>query len=152
MKGRFERVSPAAFADKIGIPLGWFVISHRWMPEKKQRRESHGKWFKLSTSSGVVYRVLRFSANLRGAPGSTGDIVLDWPAWLDLFAREENVDGPIEITITPAKWWEYPRLAISHPDPAVRLAGWISIVSLILGALSVVLGGWSLYVTYFPVK
>ena len=51
MKGSFERVSPAAFAERIGIPLGWFVISHRWMPEKKQRRERHGKWFKLSTSS-----------------------------------------------------------------------------------------------------
>lgn len=77
--------------------------------------------------------------------------MLDWPAWLDLFGREENVDGPLEITIKAAKWWEYPRLAIAHPDPAVRLAGWISLVSLGLGVLSIILGAWSLYLTYRPV-
>ncbi|MGL6335698.1 hypothetical protein ACSZMH_11360 [Aeromonas jandaei] len=151
MNGSFVRVSPSAFADKTGIPQGWFVISHRWMPDKLKRRKYHGKWFKLSTSSGCIYRVLRFSVNLRGKSGSQGDIVIDWPAWLDLFGREEDVNRAIEINITPAKWWEYPRLAISHPDPAMRLAGWIAISSLFLGALSVVLGGWSLYLSYNPV-
>ena len=152
MQGIFERLAPAAFTKKTGIPLGWFVVSHRWMQDKKQRRLSHGRWFKLSTSLGYTYRILRFSSSLRGAPGTTGQMVIDWPAWLDLYDREENVDAPIEITISPAKWWEYPRLAVSHPDPAVRLAGWISIFSLGLGALSVLLGSWSLYVTYFPAK
>lgn len=151
MEGSFERVSPASFAEKTGVPLGWFVISYRWMPEKKSRRAAHGKWFKLSSSCGTIYRVLRFSADLRGTPGKTGEIVIDWPAWLDFFGREEDLDGPIALKIEPARWWEYPRLAISHPDPAMRLAGWISVISLGLGVVSTLLGGWSIYVVYFPI-
>lgn len=148
MIGNFERISPASFAKKIGIPQGWFVISHRWVPDKKKRRKYHGKWFKLSTAYGSVYRVIRFSVNLNGAPGSTGEMVIDWSAWLDLFDREENVDQSIDISISPAKWWDFPRLALSHPDPAVRHAGWFSLASLALGLISIVLGAWSLYVTY----
>ena len=150
--GSFQRVSPAAFAEKIGIPLGWFVISHRWIADKKLRRKYHGKWFKLSTESGAIFRVIRFSANLTCTPSGPGQIVIDWPGWLDLFGREENVDGPVEISISPARWWEYPRLAISHPDPAMRLAGWISLLSLLLGIVSIALGAWSLYITYYPRK
>lgn len=147
IQGTFKRMSPSKFAEKVGIPQGWFVISHRWMPDKTNRRKYHGKWFKLVTPSGQVFRVLRFSVNLAGKPGGQGDIVIDWPAWLDLFGRVENVDRPIEIEITPAKWWEYPRLAISHPDPAMRLAGWIAITSLALGFISVILGGLSIYLS-----
>lgn len=152
MRTIFTRVSPAAFADKVGIPAGWFVISHRLMPEKKDRRFQHGKWFKLSTREACVYRILRFSPNLRGVvtAGDPAEIVLDWPAWLDLHGRAEDVDRPLEIDIVAARWWEYPRLAVSHPDPTVRLAGAISILSFVLGVVSVILGGWSLWITYHP--
>jgi hypothetical protein len=146
----FQRVSPASFADKVGIPLGWFVISHRWMESKQARRRQHGKWFKLATEAGTVYRVLRFSANLAGAPGKTGEIVIDYPAWLDLHGRTENVEGPIDIVITPARWWESPRLAVAHPDPSIRLAGWFAILSVALGVVSVALGAWSIWLTYSP--
>ena len=150
MKGTFKRVSPAAFAENVGIPAGWFVISHRWMSVKKERRLQHGKWFKLSTNAASVYRILRFSPNLAGAPDKPGEIVLDWPAWLDLFGRAENVDGTLQITITAARWWEYPKLAISHPDPAVRLSGYLALLSFCLGVISIALGVWSLWKTYKP--
>lgn len=139
ISGSFTRVSPAAFAEKIGIPAGWFVISHRWLDEKKTRRLQHGKWFRLSSAENAVYRVLRFSPRLAGAPGKSGEIVIDYEAWLDLFGRTEDVDGPLSLEIRVARWWELPRLATSHPDPAIRLAGWIALLSLVLGIVSVVL-------------
>ena len=150
IRGTFQRVSPAKFAEKIGIPLGWFVISHRWIGSKKERRISHGRWFRLKTSSGTVYRVLRFSANLKSAAGETAEIVLDYPAWLDLHGRAEDVDGPLEVCIEPAKWWEAPRLAVSHPDPSIRLAGWLAVLSVFLGVVSVLLGAWSIWLTVRP--
>jgi hypothetical protein len=147
IRGTFTRVSPAEFAEKIGIAPGWFVISHRWMGEKKARRLQHGKWFKIAGTEDSVYRVLRFSANLSGILGKPGQIVIDYSAWLDLFGRTENVDGPLELQISAARWWEAPRLATSHPDPSIRLAGWIAVLSFALGIISLVLGAWSQPVT-----
>ena len=140
MKGNFTRISPAAFAEKVGIPAGWFVVSHRWMPEKSGRRLSHGRWFKIKSAEGEIFRILRFSASLEGSPNSgTGQIGVDWPGWLDLFGRAENVDGPIELEFSEAHWWQFPRLAVSHPDPTVRLAGLLGLLSVVLGILSVIL-------------
>jgi hypothetical protein len=140
MKGTFTRVSPASFAEKVGIPAGWFVISHRWMAETKRRRLAHGRWFMLRTAHGSAFRILRFSPNLDGGPSQgSGELVIDWPGWLDLFGRAENVDGPLEIEITETSWWQLPRLAIAHPDPSIRMSGLLGLLSVALGLLSVVL-------------
>lgn len=148
IQGTFERVSPASFVEKAGIPLGWFVISHRWVESKRERRYLHGKWFKLSSTYGSIYRVLRFSANLTGAPGKQGQLVIDYPAWLDLNGRAENVSGSLEVSLAPVKWWEAPKLAVAHPDPSFRLAGWLAIISVAMGLISLALGGWSIWLTY----
>ncbi|MFW2456512.1 hypothetical protein [Methyloversatilis discipulorum] len=140
MKGTFNRIAPAAFAEKTGIPLGWMVISHRWMPEKSERRRAHGKWFRLKSAHGTSYRVLRFSANLTGSPpDNTGDLVIDWPAWLELSGYADDVNGPLELEITKASLWQLPQLAASHPDPAMRLSSMLGFVSVVLGVLSIVL-------------
>ncbi len=140
MKGQFTRVSPAAFAEKIGIPAGWFVISYRWMPLRPNRRLAHGRWFKIKSSQGEIFRILRFSASLKGTPTEgKGEIVIDWPGWLDLFDRAEDVDGPIELEFSEAQWWQWPRLAVSHPDPTIRLSGILGVVSVALGVLSIIL-------------
>lgn len=141
MKGLFSRVAPASFAEKVGIPAGWFVISHRYMPTKAHRRLAHGRWYQIKSENGNVFRILRFSPNLRGAPDreEPGEIVLDWPAWLDLYGRADDVDEPLELDITPVGWWAYPKMALAHPDPTVRLAGELGLLSAALGILSVVL-------------
>lgn len=141
MKGLFQRVSPAKFAESVGIPAGWFVISHRYMPERLSRRFAHGRWYKISSAEGSIYRILRFSPNLVGSPGpnNEGQIVLDWPGWLDLHGRAENVDAPLNLTYSEVKWWSYPKMAIVHPDPTVRLAGELGLLSSALGVLSVAL-------------
>ena len=140
MKGTFNRVAPATFAEKTGIPLGWMVISHRWMPDKSERRRAHGKWFRLKSAHGTSYRVLRFSANLTGSPPENpGDLVVDWPAWLELNGYADDVSGPLQLEITKASFWQLPQLAASHPDPAMRLSSMLGFVSVVLGILSIVL-------------
>jgi hypothetical protein len=140
MKGQFTRIPPADFAEKVGIPAGCFVVSHRWMLDKSHRRLSHGRWFKITSPEGEIFRILRFSPSFEGSLKSgTGQIVVDWPGWLDLFGRAENVDGPIELEFSQAHWWQFPRLAVSHPDPTIRLSGLLGLMSVALGILSVIL-------------
>ena len=140
MQGTFRRVSPAAFAERVGIPAGWVVVSYRWMPDKSQRRRSHGRWFKIESEKATVFRILRFSAQLSGSPKvGHGQLVVDWPAWLQLHGYEDNVDPPLELKFTRVGWWAFPILAISHPDPTIRLTGALGVLSFGLGVLSVVL-------------
>lgn len=140
MKGMFSRMSPARFAESIGIPLGWMVISWRWMPDLAQRRRAHGKWFRIKSKHGVVYRVLRFSTKLSGSPPDTpGEVVIDWPAWLELSGYAEKMPDSLELEFEKADIWHLPQLAASHPDPATRLSGILGLVSVFLGSLSIVL-------------
>lgn len=140
MKGTFRRVSPAKFAENIGIPAGWFVISHRWMPEKLHRRKAHGAWFKIKSTETHIFRILRFSPNLEGSLSSdSGEIVLDWVGWIDLFGRVEDVNQGIKLEITKARWRDYPKIAVSHPDPTIRMSGYLGLISVALGLLSLLL-------------
>ena len=72
VSGVLDRVSPVPFAENVGVPAGWFVLCHRWMPGKATRRRSHGRWFKIESSQGPVFRILRFSPNLEGSPAGGG--------------------------------------------------------------------------------
>lgn len=140
MKGTFSRVSPASFAEKVGIPAGWIVISHRWVSEKAERRRTSGRWFKITSANGSVFRILRFSPNLKGVPGwDSAEIVLDWPAWLELTGFAEDVSEPIELSFRRASWWQFAQLAESHPDPTYRMAGRLAVISVVLGVVSLVL-------------
>lgn len=140
MKGVFTRMAPAAFAEKTGIPLGWMVISHRCMPDKSERRRAHGNWFQVKSAHGTTFRVLRFSANLAGSPPNTpGDLVLDWPAWLELSGYANDVPDSLSLEITKAKLWQLPWLAAAHPDPSMRLSSTLGLISVVLGILSIVL-------------
>lgn len=139
-EGTFKRKSPAAFADKIGIPLGWVVVHHDHIPEKANRRKAHGEWFELTTDRGTIYRMIRFSPNLAKAkPDKPGVIVIDWIGWLDLHNRDEDVNGPIALTVRRVPFWKRPWAYLKHPDPAVRLSGCLGWASVILGLIALVL-------------
>lgn len=140
IEGMFERKSPASFAQKVGIPPGWFVVSHRFFPDAKKRRSLHGSWFKIASDKGTIYRIIRFSPNLPGGINKeVSAVVVDWMGWIDLWGREENVDQEIELRFSKVSWWMYPYMAFSHPDPTHRLAGELAILSVGLGLLSIVL-------------
>lgn len=42
IQGKFNRKSPVSFYKETNGPIGWFVISQYWVPNKKQRRITHG--------------------------------------------------------------------------------------------------------------
>lgn len=130
-RGTFERISPAKFADKVGIPLGWVVVRHSHLPEKLARRRTHARWVCIKCGSQRVYRVLRYSVNLR-----SGDIVMDWAGWIDLQGRTDKESDVLELTIRTARWYEFLTIPLRHVDPGYRLAAWLGVVSLWLGVIS----------------
>lgn len=146
MKGTFQLAYFSDAKATMENPPGWFTISHRYMPDKPARRFAHGRWYAITSGNATIYRILRFSPKLRGSPNdSAGQILLDWPGWLDLHGRAEDVDAPLELTFTAATRWQYPKLALAHPDPTVRLAGELGLLSAVLGVLSILLAVLSFF-------
>jgi hypothetical protein len=138
IRGRFDRESPAKFAEKVGIPLGWFVISYRHIPSKTERRIAHGRWYRISCSGISIYRILRFSPNLTFAKEGASELVIDWVGWLDLHNRAEEVDGPLDLEIEPVPTLFVPFMVVMHPDSTYRIMGWLGIISVILGMVSII--------------
>lgn len=137
-EGDFARVSPTKFVEKIALPVGWFVVRFDQIQDKAARRNSHGKWFSIKSDRRTIYRMLRFSVNLKGTtPNGNPEIVLDWAGWIDLYDRDENVDAPLHLTISRVSWWKRPWVYLKHPDPAVRLSSYLGWASVILGAISI---------------
>ncbi len=66
-------------------------------------------------------------------------MVIDWPAWLHLSGYADNVDESLVLEFSKARLWHLPKLAVSHPDPVVRLSGALGLLSFVLGVVSVVL-------------
>ncbi len=139
IKGLFKRIAPASFAEKVGIPLGWVVISHHHIPEKSDRRTAHARWYHISSGGFSIYRNLRFSPRLHYGTQSESDIVLDWVGWLDLHGRADDVDGPLELELTPVPTVLIPLMIVRHPDPTFRMMGWLALLSVALGILSIIL-------------
>lgn len=115
-------------------------MSWRWVPDKARRRRLHGKLVKLSADGRTILRVLRFSTRLGGTPRSgEGQIVLDWPGWLELNDFDEDADGSIQVTVRNARWYEQWKIVFSHPDPTYRIAGQLGAVSVVLGIVSLII-------------
>lgn len=147
-KAKFERTSPAGFAEKVGIPLGWIVVHYSHIPSKADRRIAHGQWFELKSDRGTIYRILRFSPQVRkGRRNSSkkiaeerpAKIVIDWIGWIDLHSRDEDVGGAIELQIRRVPLLKRPWAYLRHPDPAVRLSGMLGWASVILGLIALIL-------------
>jgi hypothetical protein len=138
-EGTFKRASLMIQDSRIDLAAGWFAVSHNWVQEKSTRRTDHGKWHRIASDSGVVYRILRFSPNLkRDDKREEGDIVIDWMGWMDLSGRVEDVDQPLSLKVRRAHWWELPRCGLTHPDPSYRLSAALALLSAVLGIVSVV--------------
>lgn len=85
--------------------------------------------------------MLRYDPNLkRDAESKTGEIELDWSAWLTLSDFAENTPKRMELEISPVRWWMLPQVMIAHPDPVQRLALRVSAVAFVLGVVGLVLG------------
>ena len=139
-EGKFIRVSPAKFMEKTALPVGWFVVRFGLMRDKSARRKSHGEWFSIKSDKRTIYRMLRFSVNLKGSSANGHpEMVLDWAGWIDLYDREDNVDAPLRLMVRRVPWWHAPWVYLKHPDPAVRLSVYLGWASILLGGLSILL-------------
>lgn len=136
-KHAFRRVSPAKFAEKIGLPQGWVVVRHSHVEGKASRRAVHGRWVAITSDKGTIFRIVRFSVNL-----STDQIVMDWVGWIDLQGRSEDEADQVDLTISTASWCQLATIPFRHIDPGYRLSAWLGLISIALGALSV---GLTLY-------
>jgi len=146
----FLLIKWASGEEKITPENGWFIVAQHWMPEdnnsvenayKKDRRISHGKIFKIKNraNNAVVYRVLRLSANMKGAKSSgQGDIVIDWSAWIELNDFKDDLAEKVDLEISKATLVENFLFVLKHPDQSIALAGKLALLSLFLGVISLV--------------
>ena len=75
----------AAQKNMQPIPVGWAAISWRLAPNKALRRQYHGRLYRIHSEHAGILRIIRFSTNLEGSPGTTNsEIVLDYYGWLEL--------------------------------------------------------------------
>lgn len=137
---RYERRVLNYFKRDV-LPYGWFSIRYDHIEDKRLRRRAHGRWVKIESLQGCIYRVPRFSANLE-----KNVILLDREGWLILNGRHETVEEWLPLKITPLTWYQswylFPFIAHSYPEPGYRLA---TNIALVLGALSLVLGALPLF-------
>jgi hypothetical protein len=131
---RFTRVSPAKFAEKVGLPMGWIVVRHTHVESKLTRRKTHGRWVVVKSDKATIFRILRYSVNL-----AADQVVMDWVGWIDLQGRTDEEEDAIMLTISSARWHQLIVIPFRNVDPGYRMSAWLGAISVGLGILSVVL-------------
>lgn len=100
----------------------------------------HGRWFRIRIQEREIYRILRFAPNLKGSKKrGEGEMFVDWPGWIELSDHEAETERPLDLVLEEAGWWRFPQFVMSHPDPMFRLAGFLGLLSVALGLLSLFL-------------
>lgn len=124
------------------LPAGWCAVSYRFVEDISQRRRSRNHWYRLRSDYGTIYRVLRFAANLRcGIAGEPSTIAVDYQGWWELQGLKVPEFETLRIGITRAGPVGLLIATWQHPDPNQRMAARLGILSVLLGALSLVLAG-----------
>lgn len=143
-QSEFRRSSPVAFGKLAPIPSGWIVLRSSFVKTKMLRRKTHGKWVRIRSSEGTIYRILRYSPNIKQEK-----IVVDWIGWIDLQGRTDEESEKLDLKIDLARWWHFFLIPFVHPEPAYRLS---SIIATALGVPSVLLGVASIWLSITPAK
>ena len=141
--GTFARVPPSILgkAEDWKLAPAWFVLNPRWFGQKQDWRAARGRWCRIKSAHGAVYRAVQFAPNLeysnkRSVPA--GRILIDWSAWAELSGLEEREDE-LALEIRPVGVPGMVSASVNHPDPGQRVAAWVAVVSLALGRLSILL-------------
>jgi hypothetical protein len=112
------------------LPPGWFALNPEQFDGEDQQRRAHGRWFRIATGHGAVYRALQLTPGL-----PREGIVLDWPARRALEGGHAGAGAeatPLRLDIRSARIIEYPRCLLGHPSPVVRLGGQAALVAFLL--------------------
>jgi hypothetical protein len=138
---RAERIS----TDDL-IAQGWFAVSHLWVQSKADRRVATGNWFRIESEFSKIYRILRFRPQLASDTAKgTGEIMIDYDGWNQLSGFAEKTPTHLRLRFQRATFFEFVGCISSHPDPGYRLAGWLGVVSVLLGAIGLALGIISMF-------
>lgn len=108
---------------------GWFALSPEQVGEDPAR--AHGRWFRIASGHGAVYRSLQLS---NGLPAD--GIALDWLAHHALEGGHAGAGAQglaLRLRIRSARFYEYPLCLLRHPNPATRLGGITAAAVLLLG-------------------
>jgi hypothetical protein len=119
--------------ELYNLDTGWIVLRHDHLETKTERRETHGRWVKIRSDKGTIYRIIRYSGSL-----GRDNIVIDYLGWIELQGREDEIQVSYPITISTVRWYETPILPFKHIDPGIRLSSYLGGLSVILGILSLI--------------
>lgn len=132
--------------NRVPVPSGdlregWVAVSHRWVASRATRRLGYSGWVRITREDDArhtpIFRALRFAPNLhRDEASGTGDIALDWAAWITLSHGEPSEDAPLRLRVRTAHPWEVLYATLWHPDPTNRLAARLGFLGLLLGLAS----------------
>jgi hypothetical protein len=115
--------------------IHYFGISPR-LVEGKTRRFT-GKWCKIESASGSIYRVIRFQPHFSaGKNGTPAQIAFDYDGWLTLLG-DNPFNSLLELKIRKARIHEYLLATLFHPDPTFRLASWLGAIALGVSLISI---------------
>ncbi len=133
----FSRVSDRQVRGSYNLDMGWIVLRHDHLETKTERRKTHGRWVKIKSDKGTIYRIIRYSGSLE-----RDNIVIDYLGWIELQGREDEIEVSYPVTISSLEWYEYLNPLFKHIDPGIRLSTYLAFG---LGGLSVTLGIVSIY-------
>ena len=139
IKANFYRHIIDSSANKDKVELGWFSISHNFIPVKNNRRKFYGKWFCISSDGNKIYRQLKLDPTLKYAT-SNPEIIIDWLGFIIL--KNYDVDSTtkeLQCEIRLANWFERIHANIIHPEQGIRAAYKIALISVVLGFISLFL-------------
>lgn len=145
IESRLVRLNRSVLSGEPALPTAYFAVSWRILPAKNERRRQCGKWFEISSGEGTIFRVLQYSSALKYGENADPEILLDYSGWMELNGNSSDLGVPVKLTARRARWYQYPRLAVAHPDPSYRLASWVAMLSLVLGALALGLAVWTMF-------
>ena len=99
-------------------------------------RKITGKWCKIESDSGSIYRVVRFQPQFSGGKtGKIAQIAIDHDGLIMLLG-DKPTNSILELKIRSVWIHEYLLATLQHPDPTFRLASWLGILSLIISLVS----------------
>lgn len=112
------------------LPPGWFALHPDQFDGEDAQARAHGRWFRIATGHGAVYRALQLTPGL-----PREGVALDWPARHALEGGHAGAgleSAPRRFDIRSARLVEYPRCLLAHPSPAARLGGQAALAAFVL--------------------
>jgi hypothetical protein len=155
-KQAFVRCFDKSFMESIEAE--WFAVSHRIIDRQFERdgfekqivkdkakvfrRNYRGKWFKISSDKGAIYRLLKFNPNLKLVDDKS-EMAIDWQGFIELSDFATDLPESLNLELKPANFFETIIANMKHPDAGVRAAYKLS---LFLGLLSLVISLVQLFI------